>query len=106
MGEADNHLTDGAALMSNQLPKLTEFRDRYVRIMEPFVTVQCQTKEDLKDLKQEFDSAFKEEFDRETRGIQWAGLALNAKRHFADKEKLEKARLKAGASEQYDLFAA
>ena len=91
--------------MSNTLPKLTEFRNRYIRILAPYVEAQSVKNADLADLKTEFDSAFKDEFDRETRALQWAGLALNAKRHFADAEKLAKAADKETCARQYDLFA-
>jgi hypothetical protein len=90
---------------SNTLPKLTDYRNRYIRILAPFVEAQNVKTADLADLKTEFDSAFKDEFDRETRALQWAGLALNAKRHFADAEKLAKAEQKVLVSQQYELFA-
>ena len=90
---------------SNTLPKLTEFRNRYIRILAPFVEAQSVKTADLADLKTEFDSAFKDEFDRETRALQWAGLALNAKQHFADADKLAKAEQKLLVSKQFELFA-
>ena len=90
---------------SNTLPKLTEFRNKYIRILAPFIEAQKIKNEDLSDLKKVFDDAFKDEFDRETRALQWAGLALNAKRHFADAEKLAKVEQKVLVSQQYELFA-
>jgi hypothetical protein len=91
-------------MSSNLLPKLTSFRDRAIRIREPFEAARRTMNEDMKDLRAEFDSAFKEELDRETASIQWAGLIANARQHFIDAEKLDKARLKRTCAEQYDLF--
>ena len=90
---------------SNTLPKLTEFRNRYIRILAPSIQANSVRDADLADLKLEFRSAFKETYDRETLALQWAGLALNAKRHFADAEKLAKAEQKVLVSQQYELFA-
>jgi hypothetical protein len=92
-------------MSSNTLPKLTDYRNRYIRILAPYMEAVKIRASDLADLKTEFDSAFKDEFDRETRALQWAGLALNAKRHFADAEKLAKAEQKVLVSQQYELFA-
>ena len=64
--------------MSNTLPKLTEFRNRAIRILGPFVEAQAIKNADLTDLKTEFESAFREELDRETRAIQEQSLTGGA----------------------------
>ena len=92
-------------MSSNTLPKLTEFRNRAIRIFAPFIEAQSIKSADMRDLHTEFESAFSETFDRETRAVQWRGMMLNVKRHFTDKEKLAKAQDAATCAEQYELFS-